>query len=386
MTRLSLRLRKLLCWLCQSLVVAGALAVLVVALTPQGRVGATTFLFVLEILESPIKPQVWFSPTVIRHSVRYPSGGRTSVAEIYRLPYGEPRAAVVLSLGVTDRGFEHSYAVRLGHALARSGIVVMYHWSPYMGLGYRLDPDQVETLVSAFEFLEARPYVDLGRVGLGGFCVGGSYALVAAADPAIRDRVTLVNVFGPYYDAGELLLQGIARTAVDDGRRTPWQPDPITTRVLSNELIAAVGNPTDTAILNAHFPGGPEITAAELEALTPLGRDVATLLGGTGLDESRRLLMGLPGQFHDDLARISPSAHLQEIRAGVLVMHDRDDLAVPVSESRRLVEALTPRVEVEFTEFVSFDHTVPGPGGMATVFGQAWRLYSHMYRIVRIAS
>lgn len=67
-------------------------------------------------------------------------------------------------------------------------------------------------------------------------------------------------------------------------------------------------------------------------------------------------------------------------------MHDRYDLMIPVAESRRLVEATRERGNVHYTEFVAFDHTTPGEGGLLTTLGQAARLYRHMYAIVRIAA
>ena len=105
--------------------------------------------------------------------------------------------------------------------------------------------------------------MDRERVGLGGFCVGASFALVAAADAGIRDRVYFVNALGPYYDAETLLLQTASRTVVYDGESTQWEPDQLTTRVLTNELIETLENPRDADLLtrrylygNPGYPGG----------------------------------------------------------------------------------------------------------------------------------
>ena len=123
-------LRKGASWLFQFLVVAGALLTLFIAVTPQGRAGFHTALFLTQVLDTPIKPQPWFTDEPLRHDVRYPSPGGTSVAQVYRASDGKPRAAALLSLGVYDRGFDGSEVVNLGNALARAGFVVMYHWSP----------------------------------------------------------------------------------------------------------------------------------------------------------------------------------------------------------------------------------------------------------------
>ena len=79
--------------------------------------------------------------------------------------------------------------INLGNALARANFVVMYQWSPAMGISKKIDPAEPGNLVSGFRFLEQQEYVDHERVGLGWFSVGASFALVAAADDKIRDRV-----------------------------------------------------------------------------------------------------------------------------------------------------------------------------------------------------
>ena len=60
----------------------------------------------------------------------------------------------------------------------------------------------------AFQYLKSREYVDSNRVGMGGFCVGASFALVAAADPRIRRDVVFVNAFGPYFKRGRPVEAG----------------------------------------------------------------------------------------------------------------------------------------------------------------------------------
>ena len=219
--------------------VAGALLTLFITLTPQGRAGFHTALFLTQVLDTPVKPQSWFTDEPLRHEVSYPAPEGTSVAQVYRIPGGKPRAAALLALGVYDQGFDAAEVVNLGNALARASYVVMYQWSPAMSLRHRIDPGQVDNLVSAFLYLEEQDYVDPERAGLGGFCVGASFALVAA-DARVRERVHFVNAFGPYYDAESLLLQAASRSVVYDGERTPWEPHDVTIRVLASELLDTV--------------------------------------------------------------------------------------------------------------------------------------------------
>ena len=373
-------------WLLRCLAVAVALLVLFIILTPQGRAGWNTALFVSQTLETPIRPQSWFTGDSLRKEIHYPTPGGTAVADIYHLADGKPRAAVLLSLGANDDGRDDPNIVNLGHALARVGYVAMFHWSPSMGLDANIDPDEPEKLVWAFQHLEGRGYVDRERVGLGGFCVGASLALVAAADPRISDRVYFVNAFGPFFDAESLLLQAASREVAYQGERTSWEPGPLTLRVLASELIETLGGSLDAEVLRRHYLEEDEATQVELATLSQSGSTVFRLLEGVGPHEAEKLYSSLPSSFHEDLAKISPSNHFGGLRARLLIMHDRYDELVPSAESRRLVEATRGRLDVRYTEFVAFDHILPSGGGPLTRLGQAVRLYRHMYDIIRMAS
>ena len=383
--RLKRILRRAASWLFQLLVVSGALLTLFIALTPQGGAGFHTALYLTQVLDVPVKPQGWFMAEPLRHEVHFPSAGGTSVGQVYRLPDGKPRAAVLLSLGITDQGFADSYVINLGNALAKANFVVMYQWSPGLGISKRIDHAEPENLVSGFRFLERQDYVDHERVGLGGFSAGASFALVAAADDSIRDRVNFVSALGPHFDAEQLLLQAASRTVVYDGMPTEWEPEALTLMVIGNVLIETLDSPGDVEFLDGFVLNGMDAHPGELEALTPQGRTVAQLLRGVGPGEAAALYETLPSSFHAGLGGISPASYVQDIRARLLVMHDRNDPLVPAAESRRLVEASRDRVRVRHTELLAFEHTKPSRGGIRTVLGQAAQLYPHMYEIIRIA-
>ena len=378
-------LRKGASWLFQFLVVLGALLTLFIALTPQGRAGFHTALFVTQVLELPFKPQAWFTDEPLRHEAHYQSSDGTTVADVYRNPDGKPRAAVVLFLGANAAGRDDPDVVNLGNALARADYVTMFHWSPSMALQANIEPAETGNLVWAFQYLSEREYVDPERAGLGGFCVGASFALVAAADPRIQDEVYFVNAFGPYFDAETLLLQAASRSVVYDGERTPWEPDRLTMRVLANELIETLDDPADIDALTRRYMNNQALTPAELDALSPQAKTVAGLLDGTTPEDAASLYAMLPGDFRRDLTAISPSAHVDNISARLLILHDRHDRLVPAAESRRLLAATQDRGDVRYTEVLAFEHVRPSGGGIGALLGEAFRLYRHMYDIIRIA-
>ena len=370
-------------WALRTAAVALALLTLFIIATPQGRTSFNTVLFVLQVLDLPIRPQTLFTTEPVRHRIQF---GPEDVADVYRLPDDKPRAAVLLSLGATPHGLDDPAAVMLSDALARAGYVTMVHWSPQMGLELNLDPSDSDKLVQAFKHMERLEYIDPDRVGIGGFCVGASLALVAAADPTIRDRVDFVNAFGPFYDVEELIIQAVSRTVMYNGESTPWQPDPLTIKILATELIEHLDSPSDVRTLTRHFLDQQPPAPAPLDSLSPAGRTAARLLNGVSSDEAEALYPMLPLAFRESLTQISPSTYVDDLRARLLIMHDRHDRYVPAAESWRLLKATRDRIDVRYTEFIGFDHLLPDEDGVLTRLEQALKMYRHMYSILRIAS
>ena len=367
-------------------VVLSSLLSLFLAFTPQGRAGFHTALFVLQILEAPVKPQPWFTKEPVRLEVTYPQADGIGVADIYRIPDDKERAAVLLFLGANAAGRDDEDVVNLGNALARAGFVAMFHWSPTMALQFNIDPSEVENLVWAFQYLRSREFVDRDRVGIGGFCVGASFALVAAADARIRDDVSFINAFGPYYDAQDLLLQVASRSHLYQGEREPWNPDSLTLRVLANELIESLADPGEREVMHRLYVERQNVPQSELGGLSGSALRVRRLLDGTTPEEAQVLYGELPAEFRENMRRISPSTYVGDLKARVMILHDRDDRLVPAAESRRLADALEQRGDFRYTEVLAFEHVRPtSGGGLWELAKEGLKLYRHMYGFLREA-
>jgi pimeloyl-ACP methyl ester carboxylesterase len=260
-----------------------------------------------------------------------------------------------------------------------------------MALEYNIDSREIENLVWAFQHLRTQEFVGPQRVGLGGFCVGASFALVAATDPRIRDQVAFVNVFGPYYDAHDLLLQLASRSRFYRGQTEPWEPDPLTLRVFANELVESVEDPRERELLrdllDLRVQEGQEFASAEPIGLSRQGQAVYRLLRGTTLEEAKTLNQALPLGFHQDMERISPSTYVAELSTRLLIIHDRDDRLIPVGESRRLAEAVESRGNFRYTEVLAFRHVRPETGlNLWQLAREGYKLYRHMYDIILVAA
>jgi dipeptidyl aminopeptidase/acylaminoacyl peptidase len=71
-------------------------------------------------------------------------------------------------------------------------------------------------------------------------------------------------------------------------------------------------------------------------------------------------LTRLPADLRARLDAMSPLAHVGQIKAQLIVIgHDRDDLVVPVGESRQLARELSGRAGAHYTEYAMFEHADP---------------------------
>ncbi|HEY6407501.1 MAG TPA: hypothetical protein VIY29_08545, partial [Ktedonobacteraceae bacterium] len=196
---------------------------------------AIFFLKVFPML--PSRPVDWVTKTPVIEKVRYPTRTGQAEGDLYRSRACGPHPGIVVCLGVVPFGVDHPQVPILGKALARAGFVALLYWSSAMR-DFRLDPDDVENIALAYRWLLERPDVDPARSGLLGTCVGGSFALMAAASPLIRDRVAFLAAYAPYCSMWTFAEDIASATRSSGDGREPWQVDPLTRKVFVHSLIA----------------------------------------------------------------------------------------------------------------------------------------------------
>ena len=125
---------------------------------------------------------------------------------------------------------------------------------------------------------------------------------------------------------------------------------------------------------------------ANLGQLSEEALRIVTLIEGTSLGEASDIMSDLPERFRVDLDRISPRNYLGEVNADILIMHDRGDTLIPVSESRNLLVNLRGRSGFHYTETSIFDHVRPSKSGtLIHMLKGGTKFGTHMYRIIRFA-
>jgi pimeloyl-ACP methyl ester carboxylesterase len=198
-------------------------------------------------------------------------------------PGGWPGRAcsLVLVHGLAPAGKDDPRLTRAARLLARTGAAVAVPTVPGL-TRLRLGVDDVEAVVATIASMPA-------PVRVVGISVGAGPALLAAADPRVRERVTVVLSLGGYASARELARFYV--TAHPDLARRFADANPDLMDATARQALAT-GN---------------------LEPLSP---------------ELRRRLDAL-----------SPARVVGQLRARLLIVHGRDDPAVPFTESLRLAEA-----------------------------------------------
>jgi hypothetical protein len=324
---------------------------------PSIRAAARTAAFLVEILPMlPSRPVDWLTPTPLVERVRYPARLGEREGDLYRPSGDGSHPGVVVCLGVVPFGRDHPQVPRLGAALARSGFAALLYWSPAMR-DRRLDPEDVADIALAYRWLLAQPFIDARRSGLIGTCVGGSFALMAAAHHAVRDRVAFVQAWAPFSSMRTLARDIASATTSSGATAMPWHVDPLSRDVYVRSLTAILPPGEAERLRTACAERDGQVDDRDL---SDDGRAVYPLLTALDPDEAEAALDRLPPRLQERLDAMSPISYLRDIHAPlILLAHDRDDTVIPINESRRLRDALAARGGVRYTEFTMFKHLDP---------------------------
>jgi acetyl esterase/lipase len=358
------------------------------------RVTLQTLLLVPSLVDAGPQPLQLLDPPPRRESVRYRSD-TTSAADLADLwlPSGasreHPVGGMVLVLGVNNVGRNYPAVVRFADAMARSGVAVLVPDSAALLAG-NLTPEETGGVVDAFRLLAAMPEVDPHRIGLDGLSVGGSLALLAAADPRIASEVRWVNAFGAYADAGEYLADVAAHAMTLDGKPVAWSPSALTRETFARLLARLILDATDRTALAAtmqklvdsgELPRLDPVLAAGLS--TPEARAVYALLTAGSLDRAREVVAALPATVRDLIASVSPIHHLAGIHADVFLMYDTGDAYVPYGQSLELAASLRPLGRLaRATQFRLFDHVEAKGVDLVGAAPELWKLLWHAQAVL----
>lgn len=201
-----------------------------------------------------------------------------------------------------------------------------------------------------------------------GTCVGGAFALMAATRPLIRNRITFLGSYAPYYSMWTFARDIASATRSNGNGGEPWQVDPLTRKVFASSL-AALLEPDKAERFRCAF--APEHKPFDHHGLSADGQAVLALLTAQDGDEAETAPHRLPLFMQELIGALSTAHVLQDLHFPLMfLLHNQGDGVIPVDESRHLRSALAGHAGIHYTE-MRFQHLDPAKGRLPP-FRLAW--------------
>jgi dienelactone hydrolase len=282
---------------------------------------------------------------------------------VYRPGGSRPWHALVFVNGATARGRHHPDVQRLARGLARAGYLVLVPDLPGLREG-ELTERTVDAAVTIASNVAARPDVDGDRVGFLGVSVGTTVALLAAEDPRLAGRLSVVAGLAPYTDLVNVFRLGTTGTYPADGGLVDYRPAPFLTLVVARSLVAGLPDGAERRLLAERLADVDEDDPdplARLRALdgrppSPAARAVVDLLRNEDPERFDALYAALPASIQQGVSRLSPLVHADRLQAPIELATAPRDKYFPVAESRALAQAAR---DVRVTVTSTLEHAVP---------------------------
>lgn len=273
-----------------------------------------------------------------------------------------PWPALVFMNGATPDGRTHPMVLRLSLALARTGHLVFIPDLPGVA-GGELSPATLATSVAFTRAVAQTTGAAGSRVALAGVSIGGSLALLCAADSRLSEHVSAVVCVAPYSDLQQVMLLATTNTYRDHGKLTSYPVPPYLAVGLARSLAAMLPPTTETAVLCEELRQLDPATPAALEfrehAFRAAGVDALALydlLSNRDPERFDDLYAALPAAIRSTVLELSPLHRAASLRAPVEIATAPRDRYFPVAESRGLVAA-SPHVRLTVTSLLA--HATP---------------------------
>ncbi len=283
-----------------------------------------------------------------RKTVKYESIGRTRSGDLYLPGNRPPEAGIVLVPGVARQGYRDPRLVALANTLARAKFAVLVPDLPNVRR-LEVGPEDAHEIAMAFQYLAAQPALAPGgRAGLAAASYAVGPAVLAALEPGVRDKVRFVMGVGGYYDIEEVLTFAITGYYRDTTKRdAPWQkmePSEYAKWVFLLSNLKRVPNGRDRRLLRQIAETKLEEPKAEVGALArrlgPQGKAFYKLLTAENPERISGLMEKLPAPVRKDVEALNlATKDLAQLRAELILIHGRNDVSIPYTESKALAAA-----------------------------------------------
>ena len=219
--------------------------------------------------------------------------------------------------GATPDGRAHPVVRRLAVALGRSGFATYIPELPGISNG-ELTPATLATAVGCARLIVDSPDTLGGRLALSGVSVGGTLALLVAADETLAARISLVAGIAPFTDLRKVVQLATTGVYRDGSVDIPYPTPPTLALALERSLVAIAGT----------------------------SDPVRRLLANREAAQFDRLYDALPREIHAAVEALSPRSVASQIHARVEIATAPRDTYFPVAESLALARITQARVTV----------------------------------------
>lgn len=295
----------------------------------------------------PIKPLGLVSGSPDHRWVELGSINGKIVGDLFIPPSGEQNSALIVAMGIKTAEDDKPLILHFADSLSRLGYVVFWPRLEVLDKGQAL-PEEPETFVKAFEYLEKEPFVNPERISYMGFSVGSSVAMVASEDLQIKDKVHGLIFFGGFYDVLDYLVSLATKSTKLNGQILPWDPAP---------------DAVD------HAKGLLKTRKADR---------LVKIFEATSSSQAYNLIKGAPQDEIDSLKKYNPRENLNDFKAKIFILHDKLDTYVPYTESIKLYEAMPKNQIATYHISDLFEHVQPN---RPISVGELVKLYGFLYKI-----
>ncbi|HEY2986372.1 MAG TPA: hypothetical protein VGL11_01525 [Candidatus Binatia bacterium] len=351
------------------LVLTAVLLPLFVVFFNQIRLGTLTALFLWDLLdESTIHaPEraalARLTPSPAVKHLEISRANQKIAADLYAVPDGRKRAAILLTHGIIEDGKDDPRLIRFAHSLARTGFVVLVPDLKGMK-SFRILFSDVDDIVASFRYLSSlKEIVDDKKMGLMGFSYAAGPTIMAAADPSVRTQVKFVVSFGGYYDPINVVRFITTGYYEYGGEKGFLEPQPYGKWVFFTNNVDYVENDQDRKILRQIFQNEQMAVPADagplLKKLSPKGRYLYELLINKDPQRVEDLVAKIDPRVQEYFRKLSMAPLIPSVAARFIIGHGNTDPLIPYTESLRLADAVPDKSRVHVAVLRLFSHVDP---------------------------
>ena len=347
------------------------LVVLLVGLTaaywPQVNAQSQAVVVISSVLEAPVlTPAVDAASGEPRFADFRVAGDPTLVVR----PAGNgPWPAIFLVNGTVPEGRKLPAVRHLAEGFARAGYLVFVPDLPGL-MEDRITPRTVEETTQVAHKISTRPDAEGGKVALVGVSTGATLSLLAAEDPTLKGKISVVAGVAPFSNIKTVL--SVATTGHyrrSGGKIVPYEATPFLSYVVARSLIATLPPGEDRRTLEGELEKvGREnphplsdLRSRRTDDLGPAAKSVVALLANRDPERFDALYAALPEETRHDLEELSPLAGKERINVPVELATGPHDKYFPPSESYN-VKRIAPQRSVTVTEALDHAELNVSPG------------------------